>query len=104
MRSPPAVDHRRRALKLESERRYEDAVRAYRDAARCEPESADAQVRLGVLLRDLGRDEEANRAFASALALRAAGAETTPRQQCLPWPLAEREPPAPGEGSDNIER
>jgi Flp pilus assembly protein TadD len=58
-----------RALALEREGQYAQAAEAYRDAIRINPFDADAQVHLGLILRDLGRDEEANRAFLMALDL-----------------------------------
>lgn len=67
MTSTPAAAHRRRALALEFRGRYGEAVAAYHEALRCDPEDADALIRLGVLLRELGRDEEANQAFEAAL-------------------------------------
>ena len=58
--------HRQRAAVLEARGRYDEAIDAYREALRCDPEAADAQLRIGLLLRELGRDEEANQAFAAA--------------------------------------
>ncbi|MBI3932671.1 MAG: tetratricopeptide repeat protein [Acidobacteria bacterium] len=66
-----AAWHYNRALELERKGLCEEAVSAYREALRLDPADADAQVRLGLLLRELGRDAEANQAFQSALALRA---------------------------------
>ena len=71
MTSPSAAAHRRRALVLEFRGRYGEAIAAYHDAVRCDPEDAHARIRLGLLFRELGHDEEANLAFAQALALRA---------------------------------
>lgn len=68
-----AVVHYNKAREREQTGRYEEAVAEYREAVRLDPEDADALVKLGLLLRELGRDEEANRAFQSALALNAAG-------------------------------
>jgi tetratricopeptide (TPR) repeat protein len=79
-----AAVHRQRAAALEARGRSEEAVRAYRETLRCDPENADAQLRLGLLLRELGRDEEANQAFAAALRLRSA-LSARPQQQLLSW-------------------
>jgi tetratricopeptide (TPR) repeat protein len=95
-----AAVHRQRAASLEARGRSEEAVHAYRETLRCDPESADAQLRLGLLLRELGRDEEANQAFAAALELRSA-LSARPQQQLLSW--TEPVPAAPGgAGSDKI--
>ena len=60
-----------RGLALERAGRYSEAVAAYRQAAQVDPSDAEAQVHLGVVLRELGRDEEANEAFRAALELHA---------------------------------
>jgi tetratricopeptide (TPR) repeat protein len=46
---------------------------SYREAIRNDPMHVRALLRLGLVLRDLGRDEEANAAFATALRLHSAG-------------------------------
>jgi tetratricopeptide (TPR) repeat protein len=95
-----AALHRQRAAALEARGRSEEAVHAYRETLRCDPESADAQLRLGLLLRELGRDEEANSAFAAALQLRSA-LSARPRQQLLSWTGPVLAPRGPA-GSDKI--
>jgi len=67
-----AVLHYNKALELERLGHYEEAVEAYRKAVGLDVAQAEAHVRLGVLLRHLGRDEEANLAFEAALAAHAA--------------------------------
>jgi Flp pilus assembly protein TadD len=83
MTTPTAAAHRRRALVLEFRGRYGEAVAAYHEAVRCDPEDTDARIRLGLLLRELGHDEEANRAFEEALALRCGAALARPLQRSL---------------------
>ncbi|MFI5183065.1 MAG: tetratricopeptide repeat protein [Vicinamibacteria bacterium] len=61
-----------RALGLERAGHREEAAEAYGQAVRLNPDDPEAQTRLGLVLRELGRDEEANRAFLSALRLREA--------------------------------
>ena len=68
-----AIVHYNRALSLERSGRYEEAVAAYRESIRLDPTDIDAHVNLGFVLRELGRDAEANAAFQAALALRTAG-------------------------------
>jgi Flp pilus assembly protein TadD len=58
-----------RGLAFERQGRNEEAATAYSEAVRLDPRDVEAQVRLGLVLRDLGRDEEANQAFSSALDL-----------------------------------
>ena len=71
-RSPePSAEHLSRGLSAERAGRYTEAAEAYREAARLDPGDIDAQVRLGLVLRVLGRDEEANEAFRLALYMRA---------------------------------
>ncbi len=70
MVSQAAVLHYNRALDLERTGRYEEAVAAYQEALRLDPVDIDAQVHLGLLLRELGRDDEANQAFQAALTLK----------------------------------
>lgn len=59
-----------RGLGLERKGRYSEAAEAYREAARLTPGDVNARMRLGLVLRVLGRDEEANEAFRVALDLR----------------------------------
>jgi tetratricopeptide (TPR) repeat protein len=97
-----AAVHRQRAAVLEARGRPEEAIKAYRETLRCDPEAADAQLRIGLLLRELGRDEEANQAFAAALQLRSASRKAQPQQQVLSW-TTEAVKGAPGaKGSGNI--
>ena len=58
-----------KALTLERSRRTAEAAEALRLALEIDPSDIDAQIHLGLILRDLGRDEEANRAFLAALDL-----------------------------------
>jgi Flp pilus assembly protein TadD len=58
-----------RAIGFEREGRYEEAIEAYRATIRQDPDDVEAYIHLGVVLRHLGRDAEANEAFDSALAL-----------------------------------
>ena len=58
-----------RALGFEREGRYEEAIEAYRATIRQDPGDVEAFIHLGVVLRQLGRDAEANEAFDSALGL-----------------------------------
>jgi Flp pilus assembly protein TadD len=74
-----------RALILDRQGRNDEAAAAYAEAVRLDPGDVDAQVRLGLVLRDLGRDEEANRAFLTALDLKRA-ASLTPRRDYKPEP------------------
>jgi Flp pilus assembly protein TadD len=67
-----AAVHLSRALALERTGHREEAAEAYGRAVRLNPDDPEAQTRLGIVLRELGRDEEANRAFQSALRLREA--------------------------------
>ena len=69
-----------RGLVLERQGRNDEAAAAYAEAARLDPADVDAQVRLGLVLRDLGRDEEANRAFLMALDLKRAASLPPPRE------------------------
>lgn len=62
--------HYNRAQELERNGRYEEAAKSYEEAVRLDPADIDAQVKLGLLLRELGRDDEANRAFQVVLALK----------------------------------
>ena len=58
---PEFVFHYDLGLSLERSGKYEQAVQAYHEAIRAQPLDVDAQVHLGLILRELGRDEEANR-------------------------------------------
>jgi len=77
-----ADGHRRRAFRLERDGRYEEAVLAYRSALGFNPRNLGAHVGLGLLLRTLGRDEEANQVFSAAIDL------------CLSGPTSETIPPS----------
>ena len=66
-----SAEHLSRGRSAERAGRYAEAVEAYREAARLDPGDIDVQVRLGMVLRVLGRDEEANEAFRLALHIRA---------------------------------
>ena len=55
-----------RAFGLEKEHRLAEAVEAYREAVRREPEDLDIRMRLALVLRAAGRDGEANAAFEEA--------------------------------------
>lgn len=68
-----AIVHYNRALNFERAGRYEEAVASYRESIRLDPTDIDAHVNLGYVLRELGRDAEANEAFQAALTLRTAG-------------------------------
>lgn len=69
-----AEEQRRRAQALERDGAYEEAAAAYREAIRLDPADASTHVRLGIVLRGAGEDEEANRAFRAALDLQARAA------------------------------
>jgi tetratricopeptide (TPR) repeat protein len=97
-----AAVHRQRAAALEALGRSEEAIHAYREALLCDPEDADAQARVGLLLRELGRDEEANQAFASAMQLRSASRAAHPGQQTLKWTTEPVRPAPGGKRSDKI--
>ena len=71
----PSASHLTRGRTFERAGRYSEAVAAYQEAAQLHPSDVDAQVRLGLVLRVLGRDEEANEAFRAVLDLRAEEAE-----------------------------
>ena len=70
-RPDPAVVQFNRAADFERRGLCEEAAAAYREAVRLDPQDVDAHVRLGLLLRESGQDEEANRAFQTALTLQA---------------------------------
>jgi Flp pilus assembly protein TadD len=67
----PSSDHLGRGDAFERDGRYAEAAEAYRAAVAADPFDADARARLGVVLRELGLDEEANEAFRAALELHA---------------------------------
>lgn len=58
-----------RASALERDGRVSEALEAYLQAVRFDPHDPINHVRLGLVLRGVGRDEEANRAFQAALDL-----------------------------------
>jgi Flp pilus assembly protein TadD len=64
-----------RAAELERHGNYAEAVASYRESLLHAPHDLGVHVRLGLLLRELGRDDEANRVFAAAMALTAAWRE-----------------------------
>jgi len=64
---PEFAFHYNRGLSLERSGKCEEAVAAYSEAIRNHPFDIDALVHLGLILRELGRDDEANRAFLTAL-------------------------------------
>lgn len=66
-----AEQQRHRAEVLERDGCYREAVAAYREAIRLDPADASTHVRLGIVLRGAGEDEEANRVFRAALELQA---------------------------------
>jgi Flp pilus assembly protein TadD len=66
---PKFAFHYDRGLSLERCGKYEQAAEAFSKAICNHPFDIDALVHLGLILRELGRDEEANRAFLSALDL-----------------------------------
>jgi len=78
-----AIVHYNRAVELERTGRYEQAVTEYQEAVRLDPSDADAHVHLGLLLRELRRDEDANRAFEAALALYAPRSPARGGRLCL---------------------
>jgi Flp pilus assembly protein TadD len=59
---------------LEREGRLKDAADAYREEARQKPGDVAARMRLGLVLRQLGEDEEANEVFRQVLDLHLADA------------------------------
>jgi Flp pilus assembly protein TadD len=67
---PAFAFHYNRGLSLERSGKYEQAVEAYSEAIRNHPFDIDALAHLGLILRELGRDEEANCAFLTALDLK----------------------------------
>lgn len=67
-----AASHMSRGLALERAGQHVGAADAFGEAVRLDPNDPEAQTRLGLALRELGRDDEANRAFLAALRLREA--------------------------------
>lgn len=65
-RSEEARGVLRRAFDLEQEHRLTEAIEAYREAVRREPEDLEIRMRLALVLRATGRDGEANAAFEEA--------------------------------------
>lgn len=63
------IDSLLRGHQLEREGRLGDAAAAYRDGLQKQPGDVAARVRLGLVLRHLGRDEEANEVFREVLEL-----------------------------------
>jgi Flp pilus assembly protein TadD len=70
------------AIALERSGRPAEAAAAFREAVRVNPFDLDALIHLGLLLRELGQDDEANRAFSAALDL--TRSESGGRQLALP--------------------
>lgn len=64
-----AQDWSARASAFERDGRVGEALEAYLQAVRFDPHDPMNHVRLGLVLRGVGRDEEANRAFQAALDL-----------------------------------
>jgi Flp pilus assembly protein TadD len=65
-----AEEHRLRAISLEQRGRYEEAAAAYGEALLLEPDDPATHLKLGLVLRGIGRDEEANHEFRRSLDLR----------------------------------
>lgn len=65
----PSTGLLQRGQQFEREGRLGDAADAYRESLRHEPGDVTARVRLGLVLRHLGEDEEANEVFREVLAL-----------------------------------
>jgi Flp pilus assembly protein TadD len=65
----PSPDPLLRGLQFERQGRLSEAVDAYRESARVQPEGVTALVRLGLVLRQMGHDEEANEVFGRVLAM-----------------------------------
>jgi Flp pilus assembly protein TadD len=55
-----------RALRLEQEQRTSEAIEAYLEAVRLDPEDVSLRIELGQALRAVGRDAEANAVFDDA--------------------------------------
>lgn len=72
IRRAAAASHMSRGLALERAGQHVDAADAFGEAVRLDPSDPEAQTRFGLALRELGRDDEANRAFLAALRLREA--------------------------------
>ena len=84
-RPDPAVVQFNRAADFERRGLCEEAAAAYREAVRLDPQDVAAHVRLGLLLRESGRDEEANRAFQAALTLQASPLVKGGAQRSFVW-------------------
>lgn len=66
-----ATDERtRRAFKVQAKEKYEDALRAFNEAARLEPGMYEAHTYLGYANRKLGRYDQALAGYAAALQLK----------------------------------
>lgn len=65
----PSADPLRLGRRLEREGRLVEAAAAYREGVRQAPGDITARIRLGLLLRQAGQDEEANEVFGGALEL-----------------------------------
>jgi Flp pilus assembly protein TadD len=65
----PSADPLRLGRQLEREGRLDEAADAYRESVRQQPGDITARIRLGLLLRQAGRDDEANAVFGEALQL-----------------------------------
>ncbi len=68
----PSADPLRLGQQLEREGRLDEAADAYREGVRQDPGDISTRIRLGLVLRQAGRDEEANEVFGAALALHVA--------------------------------
>jgi Tfp pilus assembly protein PilF len=79
--NPDFALHRNRALSLMRAGRSCQAAAAYREALRMDPASIDAHIHLGLTLRELGLDEEANRSFLAALELQRHAGWSTDRDE-----------------------
>jgi Flp pilus assembly protein TadD len=63
------IDSLLRGQRLEREGRLDAAADAYREGLRQQPGDVAARIRLGLVLRQLGRDDEANEVFREVLEL-----------------------------------
>jgi len=70
MRTDAVAVYYNQAVELEARERYEEAVEAYKRVLAVDAHRSDVHVRLGLLLRHLGRDDEANSAFDAVLKAR----------------------------------
>lgn len=64
-----AEEHNARGMNLYSQERYDDAIRAFRQALDLAPVNALYHCNLGVALAEIGRDEEALREYDTAIRL-----------------------------------